>query len=164
MRKGATQCSLHVSAIDQRAISLKSLEGEDIAARPEVRDLHHTGYKRERRLDTKDIFVDDLQATLEAHRATNRAAVIRRFPTEDPPTANDGIYRPPLDQPRARHEEAERKEDFGEYIGRNIRPQVFWHTRSGRDIQRPWLAHIDGHDGDGLARLVQRVHLLLTTC
>ena len=32
--------------------------------------------------NTKDIFVDDLHATLEAHRATNRAALIRKV--EDP--------------------------------------------------------------------------------
>lgn len=31
--------------------------------------------------DVKDIIVDDLSATLEAHRASNRAAVIRKTPT-----------------------------------------------------------------------------------
>lgn len=169
--KGATQCSLPFSAINQRAISSNSLE-KDIAASPGVRDLHHTKYKRkrERNLDTKDIFTDDLQATLEAHRATNRAAVIRTFPTKVSPTVllDSGIYKPPLnyelDQPLARHEQPEQKVDGGEYVGKNIRPQVFWQISSSRDIQRPWLAHLDGHDGDGLARLVQGIRLLLTTC
>lgn len=167
--KGATPCLLPFSAINQRAISLNSSE-KDIAANPKVRDLHHTTYKRKRHLDTKDIFTDDLQATLEAHRATNRAAVIRTFPTKVSPTVllDSGIYKPPLDypldQPLARQEKPEQKVDDGEYVGKNIRPQVFWQIRSSRDIQRPWLAHLDGHDGDGLARSVQRVRFLLTTC
>lgn len=35
-------------------------------------------------LNTKDIFIHDLAATLEAHRATNRAKIIRRIGTEPP--------------------------------------------------------------------------------
>ena len=34
--------------------------------------------------DTKNIFVDDLSATLEAHRASNRAGVIRKLKSKEP--------------------------------------------------------------------------------
>ncbi|KAL8968902.1 MAG: hypothetical protein Q9183_002254 [Haloplaca sp. 2 TL-2023] len=45
--------------------------------------------------DNKDIYVDDLQATLEAHRATNRARAIRRVVADSDPS----VFRPDLPEP-----------------------------------------------------------------
>ena len=201
--KPATQCSLSINRIDQRAIASKSSE-KDTAAGFHADDLQHTITTTTRQLDTKDIIIDDLQATLEAHRATNRAAVLRNIATEVPQTtlSDAGIYRPLLNRPLAHDAEPEHEtadprpvkeqgqvkkggaglwpadsvqgqridqgqhgkggkfggEDDGEYTGRNFRPQGYWHFRFLRDMERPWLAHMDGCDGDGLARWVQRPH------
>lgn len=47
--------------------------------------------------DTKDVIVEDLSATLEAHRASNRAAVIRKIGVQE--CHSPGLYRrPSLDQ------------------------------------------------------------------
>ncbi|KAL8737765.1 MAG: hypothetical protein Q9181_001355 [Wetmoreana brouardii] len=51
-------------------------------------------YVKERPEDTKDIYVNDLEATLEAHRATNRARVIRRVYVPTDP----GFLRPDVEQ------------------------------------------------------------------
>lgn len=208
VRKRATQCSLSVNAVDQRAIFSKSSE----KARSQVSDFQHRIHTTTRQLDTKDIIIDDLQATLEAHRTTNRAAILRKINTEVQPVAS--IYRPPLDKLLAQNEELEyeaantssvkgkwqikrdkarfwpadsvqcqrlreerhergsktAEQDDGEYVARNFRPQGYWQIRFGEDMQRPWLAHMNGHDGDGLTRWVLRVlqpfvaYPLLTVC
>lgn len=44
-----------------------------------------------RKEDTKDVIVEDLSATLEAHRASNRAAVIRKIEVQG--SLSPGIYR-----------------------------------------------------------------------
>ncbi|KAA6414265.1 MAG: hypothetical protein FRX48_02628 [Lasallia pustulata] len=191
-QKRATHCSPSDTAVEQSAI-LSKRSGKDTAPASPV----GVGFA------TKDIIIDDLQATLEAHRATNRASVVRTIIRDVPETAplESGIYRPPLTQPLDHNVELEHEaagaepvkevsqfkklgaslwpadsiqgqrvlkeqlqkgcntweENDGEYIGTNFRPQGYWHVRFARDYQRPWLAHIEGHDGDGLARLEDEI-------
>ena len=189
-----------------------AVEGKDTAPASPVGDLQHTIFAatRQSELDTKDIIIDDLQATLEAHRATNRASVVRKTIGDVPEIApsDSGICRPPLTQPldhnvepeheaadaepvkevsqfrklgarlwpadsiqgqRVREEQLQNgrkaaEEYDGEYVGTNFRPQGYWRVRSARDYQRPWLAHIEGHDGDGLARWVSQVTQPFVAC
>ncbi len=44
-----------------------------------ARDGWATEFDQKQGLDTKDIYIDDLTATLEAHRETNRASLVRRL-------------------------------------------------------------------------------------
>ena len=108
LRKRATRWSLSVNAIDHRAIVSQSSE-KGTAARSPADDGQHTINTTTRLLDTKDIITDDLRATLEAHRATNRAAVIHKITTEAPATALHklGFHRVPSDQPLAHNVEPE---------------------------------------------------------
>lgn len=56
--------------------------------------LHHIRKDQDPGEETQDITVDDLSATLEAHRARNRAAVIRKI---EPQSGNThGLFRRPL--------------------------------------------------------------------
>ena len=55
-------------------------------------DTSTSGHRYE---DNKDIYVDDLQATLEAHRATNRARIIRRVDAGSDPS----VFRPDWPEP-----------------------------------------------------------------
>ena len=203
VRKRAFQSSHSVNAIDRRGARLRTSK----KARSQAGNFQHTRNTR-RQLDTKDIIVDNLQATLEAHRATNRATVVRRLYSEVQSTI--GIYRPPLDDARCQKQEPEHEaantrpvkgdweiqrdrgelwpanspqgqrsrtkwhekggnaaeKDNGGYVAKNFRPQGYWQIKFGEDMQRPWLAHMDGHDGDGLMRWVLRVlhHSLLALC
>ena len=56
-------------------------------------ELPHLPWQRKPK--TKDIFVDDLYATLEAHRAANRAPLIRRVAPADPTRFMRLSLRPP---------------------------------------------------------------------
>ena len=59
-----------MASSDQQALKIFDLRQESVV---------NTLAKNEK--DTKNIFVDDLSATLEAHRASNRAAIIRKVGT-----------------------------------------------------------------------------------
>ncbi|KAL8651915.1 MAG: hypothetical protein Q9226_004486 [Calogaya cf. arnoldii] len=61
--------------------------------------------------DSRDIYIDDLDATLEAHRATNKAKIIRHVKAPPDPTVKDLVLgqraidpsAPPSDSSRTRH-------------------------------------------------------------
>lgn len=53
---------------------------------------------RDTNIDTKNIFADDLAATLEAHRAENRARVVRKV-CSDVDKRSFGVYRPLIRNP-----------------------------------------------------------------
>lgn len=46
---------------------------------PSVKDDWATRFDNKQGLDAKDVYIDDLTATLEAHRQTNKASLIRRL-------------------------------------------------------------------------------------
>ena len=118
--------------------------------------------------DAKEIIVDNLAATLEAHRASNRAAVIPKLKTTDGDSGakeiqgeiheeKEGTLIPiwPLDSKQAKAIYGEekckyfsRKGDTLEYAGRVAWCQGFWkqknpfHQTQGTPMKRPWLAYL----------------------
>ncbi len=181
---------------------------------------HHAREVGRRLVTVKDVVIDDLSATLEAHRASNRASVIRKIHL--PPDTSEFFFRPTID---GRHEVKEvgnerlpegrvpAKDGFKrcldgdqagktpegdvaamriwpadstqaqragggkgwkrvrlrtgnnfvkstgvlEYTGKSLRPAQAWANSTVGIFQRPWLAYMEEHSGDGLKRYVVTV-------
>ncbi|MCJ1464889.1 hypothetical protein MMC07_003504 [Pseudocyphellaria aurata] len=133
--------------------------------------------------DSKDIIIDDLFATLEAHRVTNRSKFIRKLlsgprldPSLDKNSTLDQIQTAPADVeftiPKNKTDSSTnvatgptiiKKQLMGikrkpsvilDYEGVAKEPCKRWNPRlSKRGEQSPWLSLVTTTEGDGLARL-----------
>ena len=120
--------------------------------------------------DTKDVVLYDLSATLEAHRATNRAAVIRKCAQETirfvstshgeelTSVAGDtGQRRFVSDGASPQDAGTKKSTDPLEYAGAAQSPKRHWKyikTRTRMQLQRPWLPYMEHTQGDYAGRCV----------
>ncbi|KZF21734.1 hypothetical protein L228DRAFT_269189 [Xylona heveae TC161] len=125
--------------------------------------------QRRRRHKKQDIFVDSLEATLAAHRATNRASIIKKIPSSNKRPALSQASAAPtpqkiIEDTQVKVAQRSGKGSRSRFAKKHHRlaprqPVTVLNTRiapfngSLEKYGTPWLAHLKINENDGFARL-----------
>ena len=121
--------------------------------------------------DNRDIFIHDLSATLEAHRATNRTKLIRKIHTNAPSTIREiptgdlhssCVHRILLTRPEPSSLDNDDRNNADIHDGVAKEPSGEWKSIPSKEReQSPWLPLVAGTAGDGFARYLHSQYCFL---
>lgn len=171
-------CNIHVRPLSSAGgVPVASSDQKAIEILEPWQDNGANAHARKEK-GAKDIIVDDVAATLEAHRASNRATVyaneksskrlVRNIYSEKGNGAADVTHIWPANSVQARErygdafcKELVKRDGPLEYIGSLQWPKGPWKIiidDMEMQIQRPWLAYLKTTNEDNIGRFVLRSH------